>query len=482
MRKQTKITLVVSAISIFAVSGMTLAFAFNEMIESHVMPPILRGISIISKPWKRQSANSQSTVEKSAEVQSYQKQQHESYQRWGSERTTQELKDEKIWESRHTTTCKTFGQGSEPQLCIEHLGSSSVVIGTPVNYRVRWRNLPHTAFIRVWSRNAAPAGQRWRYMGAQGAIASEPLKGSTEGDVRVKWDGRGVYCAPADGPMMCDAGDVGRYVLRAAIMTGTDPFWPSFPIPNPIPVTYFAQSETAPFTLDGLPQPVTRGDDVDIYRSYPFHSDIEKAINLAAPETRVDWYVRRRIAKLSLWASHWLDYCATLPADEHLTGKIRVCFPKSKRDENGIALSPGDFTAYNYSQLAKGVIASADAVRRASAYALAMLGGQATFLSYPTDRSIDVARDINLTYADINHAYPTFRHDFKESWWIVETSVSINRVIDRQLSKNPDEMVLRVNNDGNVCQVHPTPAQEDEGPNQRQVYTDCLPGSVRHID
>ena len=284
----------------------------------------------------------------------------DAYRKWGEERAASELKTEMEWDRIGVTPCSAFGSGTRPQLCIEHLGPLTVAINTPVVYRVRWRNMPDGAYIRVWSRNGAAAGNRWKYSGAFGAIAPDVLRGSRNGDRRVSWDGRSVFCAPADGPMMCDAGEVGRYVLRAAIMTGSDPFWPSFPPQNPVPVVRFAQSETEPFTLDGPPQPITIS---GRYRTYPQQSQIVDAIRKALPAGgSADWYVERRIQRLGPWRLGLLNYCASLPLDKPLVGSVDVCFSRFRRDANGIAIAPGDIFARSSANLAQGVMSSKEAV------------------------------------------------------------------------------------------------------------------------
>ena len=422
---------------------------------------------------------------------------HDAYDRGATERTAAELKTEKLWDARRTTDCAKFSVGSGPQLCIEHLGPSLATIGTPIAYRVRWRNLPSRAYVRVWSRNAAPAGERWRYPGAYGAIAPQALSGSSSGDVRVEWDGRGIYCAPSDLPMMCDAGEVGRYVLRAAMMTGSDPYWPSWPDRNPVPVTYLAQSETAPFTLDGPPQPIVQPG--GNYRNYAFQQAIVKAIKTAVPETGADWYAERNIARLGPWTAGPLNYCATLKLDGQLVGSLDICFPKSRRDENGLALTPWDFTVQNMSRLAPALISSDEAVRLASAYALAMTDGKATFSSYPSEAQMvavlhpdprtydgsyqglrNAARDAGLTYVDINQPWPTFRDEAGGSWWLVETRLS-TKIIDRDGGKDWGRLSLRVNQDGQVCRVERVGVSAEKGRGPRNLYSTCRAGSEKRM-
>jgi hypothetical protein len=420
------------------------------------------------------------------------------YRKWGEGRAAAELEGERKWQAGPMTPCGSFGGGSEPQVCIEHVGPDTVPIGTPVAYRVRWRNLPQGAYIRVWSRNAAAAGQRWKYMGAYGAIAAAALGGTSEGDARLTWDGRGIYCAPSDLPMMCDSGEVGRYVLRAAVMTGSDPFWPSWPPMKPVPVTNHAQSETRAFVLDGLPQPVTRQGS---FRSYPANRDIVEAIKGALPSGALgtDWYVERRIERLGPWAEAGSSYCAGLDLDSPLTGSVKVCFPRSRRDSNGIALRPGDIGATSNARLADGIMRAEDAKAKASAYAIAMTGGRATFSSYPSEEAMvralypdpkkydggyqhlrNAARDAKLTYVEVNQPYPSFRDDPGGSWWLVDMSLWIG-TIDGPIVQDWGRIALRVDHDGYVCRVDRTGERVGEGRDQREIYSDCRPGSRRRI-
>jgi hypothetical protein len=417
-------------------------------------------------------------------------------ERWTAERVEAELTREREWNAGPMTPCAEFGRGSGPQVCIEHVGKADALIGTPVEYRVRWRNLPSKAYIRVWSRNAAPAGQRWRYMGPQGAVDGKVLGGSTEGDERLTWDGRSVYCAPSDAPMMCDVGEVGRYVLRAAILTGSDPFWPSWPPLHPVPVVYHAQSETAPFALNGPPQPVGRPGS---FRSYPAQQQIVDAIRAALPPGALgnDFYVERRVDRLGPWARQWAQYCARLDLGAPLTGWVAVCFPASRRDQNGIALRPGDISATSHAGLQEGVLRAEEAKAKATAYAVQMTGGRATFSSNPSEEDMvralyrdprkydgsyqglrNAARDAGLTYVEVNQAYPSFREDSAKGWWLVELGLWIGTV-DGPRVQDWGRLALRVDQDGSVCRVDRT--GEREGPDRRDVYSDCRPGTRRRL-
>lgn len=422
----------------------------------------------------------------------------EGYEQWSKDRRSSELREEATWKQVRSTPCADFGVGAAPQLCIEYVGSPTIAIGTPVTYRVRWRNLPAGAYIRVWSRNAAPAGQRWKYMGAYGAVSPETLGGEASGDERVSWDGRSIYCSPLDAPTMCDNGEVGRYVLRAAIMTGSDPFWPSWPLRNPVPVTHYARSETAPFTLDGPPQPVALD---GRYRRHPYRHEIIETLNKALPEDTVaNWYVERRIDRLGPWQQGMFAYCARLALDAPLSGSLDLCFPRRQRDANGIALAPGDFTASGDARLSPGILGAKTAKTMARAYAIGLTNRQATYPAYPAESDMvrtlysdaklydggyqdlrNAARDAKLTYVESNQPQATMRTDDRESWWLVEASLWI-QTIDGPTTRDFGQISLRVDHDGRVCRIRPIGKTEGEGPDRQNRFTACLPGSQRRIE
>lgn len=421
------------------------------------------------------------------------KQRIDGYRNWGQDRAADELKREREWNDIGVTPCLKFGIGSKPQLCIEHVGSETVPINSPVAYRLRWRNLPSGAYIRVWSRNAASAGQRWKYMGAYGAIEVQSFGGSPDGDQQLKWDGRSVACAPVDAPMMCDSGEVGRYVLRAAIMTGTDPFRPGWPERNPFPVIRFAQSETMPFTLDGAPQPVSVP---GRYREYRHRREIIDAIGKALP---MGGNADKLVDRLGAWRARLMHYCAKLPLDQPLAGSLDVCFSRFHRDANGIALVPGDITASGDARLAHGIMSSKEAVSKATSYAIGMTEKQATYPAYPGEvdmvrklypdpKKYDgayqdlryAARDAGLSYVEVNQPWPSFRYDAKGSWWLIQLGLWI-QTIDGPRVKDWGNITLRVEHIGDVCRIQATGKFEGNGADLRETYSGCLPGSQQSI-
>jgi hypothetical protein len=418
------------------------------------------------------------------------------YEQSAPARTAAEHASERGWLAAPTTPCEAFGQGTEPQVCIEHLGPESIPIGTAVVYRLRWRNLPRGAHVRVGRRNAAPLGERWRYSGAPATIAIPTPVGSAAGDVRLTWSGRSILCERVRPP--CDVGEVGRYVLRATIQTRDDTAGHHLLVATPEPAVYHARSETRPFTLDGPPQPVARQFG---YRYHPASQEIAMVIEEALPAGAlgVDSYVQRRLPWLGPWRVAGPLYCARLDLDWPLAGWTRICFPRSRRDANGIALRPGDFTATSSARMVGGLIRARDAVAKATAYAIQMTGGQATFSEFPSEEEmarvlqrdrrthdgsyqgmLNAARDARLTYVEVNQPTPSLRDDPDGSWWLVNMSLWIG-TINGPRTAEWGRFALRVDHDGHVCRVDviETPAGHDRSPGD--ASSGCRPGSRRRM-
>ncbi|WP_310468025.1 hypothetical protein [Sphingomonas sp.] len=225
------------------------------------------------------------------------------------------------------------------------------------------------------------------------------------------------------------------------------------------------------------------------------------AISAALPKGALgtDWYVQRRMNRLQPWVASGRKYCARLDLDLPLTGSVSVCFPRSRRDENGIALRPGDIVAHSKARLAEGLLAADEAEAKATAYAMAMTGGRATFATYPSEEEMvrflhpdpktydgsyqglrDKARDAGLTVVDINQPTPSFRLERDESWWLVELGLSI-QTIDGPRVRDWGRLALRVDHDGHVCQVERTGEREGSGQEMREVYSPCRPGTRRRF-
>ena len=193
------------------------------------------------------------------------------------------------------------------------------------------------------------------------------------------------------------------------------------------------------------------------------------------------------------------NYCARLDLDAPLAGYVDVCFPRSRRDENGIALRPGNIVAKSNATLAPGVLAAEDAKRKAIAYATNMTRGHATFSSYPSEEEMvralyphrsdydgsyqglrDKAHDAGLTFVEVNQPYPEFRNDVRGSWWLVQLGLWISTV-DGPRVKDWGRIALRVDHNGHVCRVETTGKREQFGSGEREVYSNCLPGTQRRL-
>lgn len=159
--------------------------------------------------------------------------------------------EQTLWRKELLTPCAAMDSTDRPEVCIAVQGPTRLAFGQPVPLLIRWRNLPRGANIRLFVRNAAPAGERWQYAGPNGAILPDFRADTPSGTATLAWDGKSTWCAPGDMPMLCDNGEVGSFVVRAGILSGNDPFWPSWPALHPIPTQWFALDETPPIELTG---------------------------------------------------------------------------------------------------------------------------------------------------------------------------------------------------------------------------------------
>lgn len=404
---------------------------------------------------------------------------------WSAQQTKDDLARESAWRAAPISNCGDFGSAPGPQLCIDIEGPRSREFGTPVVYRVRWWNLPKDAYVRVWAVNAAPAGERWKYLGAQGAISVSGLGRSERGDERLSWDGRSNACAPADAPMLCDRGQIGTYILRAAILTGSDPFHVGWPVLNPAPVAYRLRAETSSFALTGSPQ-------LDNF------APIAEAVGKALPRA-----IRGRGSpslELGPWEKTLSGYCSRLALKPPLAGTVRTCFPRSRIDDFGIALRREDISVESDAHLAPGIMRMEDAKARAIAYGILMTGKRATYPAYPGESDLmrklhrdpktyhggyqqlrDDARDAGLSFVDVNQPYPSFRTDGSSSWWLITFNLGI-QTIDGPRVANLGRVAVRVDHDGNVCRVEQQGVDRSRSGPEREVYSACVPGSRKSIE
>lgn len=261
------------------------------------------------------------------------------------QRRDAELRDEAMLRTIPTTPCDQPVQTDRPQLCLKLAGRAEFPFGRPVPLRLAWHNLPSGAYIRVWAESAAPAGTRFLYAGPTGAITADAFGGKPAGEAAFVWDGKSVYCAPADWPTMCDAGQIGKFVIRAEILTGSDPFWPSFPPQHPVPVRHLAMAAPVVVTMTGPPRPFgTPGQQAwsSVLNDAVRDELIKATPNGVLPEPSYD---RSLIERIGAWKEGWFSYCASLRLRPPLAGTMSICFPRSRRDDYGIALRRGDISA-----------------------------------------------------------------------------------------------------------------------------------------
>jgi len=263
---------------------------------------------------------------------------------WMRERRDMELRAEAAQRAIPVTPCDQPVEASRPQLCLKLAGSAEFPFGQPVPLRLAWHNLPPGAYIRVWAQSAAPAGTRFLYAGPAGAITAESFGGKPDGEAAFVWNGKSVYCAPADLPMMCDAGQVGKFELHVEILTGSDPFWPSWPPQHPVPVSHIATTAPVLITITGPPRPFGRqGEEIwsGLLRRAARDALVEATPKGMLPEP---FYYDRLMERIGPWEKGWFSYCASLKLTPPLAGTMAICFPRSRRDAYGLAVRRTDIS------------------------------------------------------------------------------------------------------------------------------------------
>jgi hypothetical protein len=150
--------------------------------------------------------------------------------------------------------------------------------------------------------------------------------------------------------MMCDAGQVGTFVLHAEILTGSDPFWPSWPPQHPVPVRHLAMAAPVVVTMTGPPRPFGRpGEEIwsSLLRRATRDALVEATPKGMLPEPF--YYDRlmehdRLMERIGPWKEGWFSYCASLKLTPPLAGTMSICFPRSRRDAYGIAVRRTDIS------------------------------------------------------------------------------------------------------------------------------------------
>jgi hypothetical protein len=305
---------------------------------------------------------------------------------WMRERHEQELGAEKLRRAIPVTPCDQAAKAGQPQVCLKLAGRAEFPFGQPVPLRLSWRNLPPGAYIRVWADNAAPAGTRFLYAGPQGAITPGVFGGKPDGGAPFVWDGRSVYCAPADLPTMCDVGDVGQFALHADILTGSDPYWPSWPPQHPVPVRTLATAAPVTVTMTGAPR--SFGSRGTRYGSSLVKSTIRAALARAMPKGLLGDVSYDLMEQIGPWEEGWFSWCARLPLAAPLAGTMSICFPRSRRDAYGVAIRRSDISVSGDARLAPGLIAPAKARAIAEGLALHFIKGRYRFDHYPTEADL----------------------------------------------------------------------------------------------
>ncbi len=359
-------------------------------------------------------------------------------EQWERERAAGEIAADAKDAQIATTPCAVFGAGPAPQVCVELLSSPSTTLDEPVRLRLRWRGLPADGYIRLAVQSAAPAGTRYRYAGPSGAITADPIAGQPDGEKIVTWDGKGVYCAPADAPMMCDAGQVGRFTIRARMLTGNDPWWPSWPAQNPVPVKWLARSDAVDIEFTGLPRT----------QHWSGFAGLNDAIEAAIPKDMKSSDQRGGpFDRFSPWRETLFSYCTDLMPAKPLTGRITLCFPRSRRDQYGIALRPGDLQATADLAMMPGVPTAEAAATLARRKAAKFVTVDFDHQPSPAERA-SFSQERRIIYLDQSRPDPRFQPD--GNFWLIMVRQSVRYVGGDNVSESVS-YVFRIDGADRIC-------------------------------
>ncbi len=387
------------------------------------------------------------------------KHERQRYEENAAARRAAEIERERqIWLPEIVTPCGRNRSDTRPAICVERSGPERRPLGTSVTLRLKWRNLPEGAYIRLWVRNGAAAGERWQYAGPNGAIVPDFAASAPSGTTVLQWDGKSTWCAPADLPMLCDNGEIGTYVVRAAILTGTDPFWPSWPARNPKPVQWLAVSETAPIAFSGNPR---------IFDNVPnvVFGPVNGPLRSLVPESYLIQSSRQDPpARLGAWRSGWTSWCRTIILAEPYSGTPELCFPNSRLDQYGLKLRPWDIFAQGSIGIAPGVMPPGEARERAQIAAFRRVADAALYIthtqaekaapegSHPNTRDADMQRrNRAVTYTSQEQVYAYFHRDGERPYWIITLGQSIKTLNYEEYITRPETLTYRVDTDGRTC-------------------------------
>jgi hypothetical protein len=383
----------------------------------------------------------------------------ERYEKDAAARRAAELeREQQIWRSDRITTCRDTRAVSRPIICVERIGPENRQLNAPVDLQLTWSNLPHGAYIRLWVRNGAAAGERWQYAGPNGAIVADFVASAPSGTRVLHWDGKSTWCAPADLPMLCDNGEVGEYVVRAAILTGTDPFWPSWPAQNPTPVRWLALSETTPIAFTGNPRVFDRLPSITFG---PVNGPLR---SLVPASYLIQSSRQEQPARLGPWRTGWTSRCRTIILGKPYSGRPELCFPNGRLDRYGLKLRPWDVFPRGTIEIAPDVMPPGEARERAQIAAFRRVAKVAHFITYreaekaapegshPNTRDPEMQRlNRAVTWTNQSQVYAYFHQERDRSYWIITLDQSIKSLNYEEYITQSESLTYRVDADGRTC-------------------------------
>ena len=397
------------------------------------------------------------------------KSERERYEADAAARRTAEIERERqVWRPEKITGCQVSTEVSRPYLCVERIGAESRPLGEEIALRLTWHNLPAGAYVRLWVRNGAEAGERWQYAGPNGAIVPDFVASAPSGTTVLRWDGKSVWCAPSDIPKECDVGEVGQYVVRAAVLSGTDPFWPSWPDPKPTPVRWLALSETAPIGLTGSPRVF---DQVPASTFGPVNGPLR---SLAPESFRIQSSVLKPTARLGEWHDGWMSRCRTIILSAPYAGRPELCIPADRLDRFGLKLRSWDVFAKGSIGIAPGVMPPGEARERAQVAAFRRVATVARYITYRealkaapegshyNTSDLDMQqRNRAVTWTDQSQVYADFHLERGKHYWIITIDQSIKTLNYEERITELEALTYRVDADGRTCLLQASTRRND---------------------
>jgi len=397
------------------------------------------------------------------------KSERERYEADAAARRTAEIERERqVWRPEKITGCHVSTEVSRPYLCVERIGAKARPLGEVVALRLTWGNLPAGAYIRLWVRNGAEAGERWQYAGPNGAIVPDFVASAPSGTTVLRWDGKSVWCAPSDIPMQCDVGEVGEYVVRAAILTGTDPFQPGWPAQNPTPARWLALSETAPIAFTGNPH---------VFEHVPTSTfgPVNGPLRSLVPESYlIQSSVPKPTARLGEWRDGGTSRCRTIILSAPYAGKPELCVPANRLDRFGLKLRSWDVFAKGSIGIAPGVMPPGEARERAQVAAFRRVANVARYIthrealkaapegSHPNTSDLEMQRrNRAVTWTDQSQVYANFYLERGKPYWIITIDQSIKTLNYEERVTELEVLTYRVDVDGQTCLLQASSRRND---------------------